>query len=147
MRILLIELISTCKRFIVNAKLRFLGYNIHRTALIESNVVLDKVYPSSLIIGEFTLVARGSVILTHDHHKREVNGDPKRYRTVIGSNCFIGINAIILPGVKVGNHVIIGAGAIVKDDIPDNSIAAGSPARVVKQGIMTRPYGIVIDQL
>lgn len=50
----------------------------------------------------------------------------------IGDECYIGNNAIFLPGVTVGNHCIIGAGAIVSHDIPDNSVAAGVPARVIK---------------
>ena len=41
-------------------------------------------------------------------------------------------NVIILPGVRIGNHSIIGAGAIVSRDIPDNSVAVGVPARVIK---------------
>jgi len=50
----------------------------------------------------------------------------------IGSDVYIGTNVTILPGVKIGNKVIIGAGAVVTRDIPDNSVAAGVPARVIK---------------
>ncbi len=50
----------------------------------------------------------------------------------IGDECYIGNNVIFLPGVTVGNHCIIGAGAIVSRDIPDNSVAVGVPARVIK---------------
>jgi acetyltransferase-like isoleucine patch superfamily enzyme len=50
----------------------------------------------------------------------------------IGNNVFIGINAIILPGVTIGNNVIIGAGSLVNSDIPDNSVVAGIPARIIK---------------
>jgi sugar O-acyltransferase (sialic acid O-acetyltransferase NeuD family) len=51
----------------------------------------------------------------------------------IGSYTFIGTGAIILPNVKIGNNVIIGAGSVVTKDIPDNSLAVGVPAKVVKQ--------------
>ncbi len=51
---------------------------------------------------------------------------------VIGNDVFIGNNVMILPGVKVGSKVIIGAGAVVTSDIPDNSVAVGVPARIVK---------------
>lgn len=53
-------------------------------------------------------------------------------KIIIGNYVYIGIKAIILPGVKIGNNCIIGAGAIVTHDIPDNSIAVGVPARVIK---------------
>ncbi len=50
----------------------------------------------------------------------------------VGDNCYIGNNVIILPGVTIGNRCIIGAGAIVSRDVPDNSVAVGVPARVIK---------------
>ena len=50
----------------------------------------------------------------------------------IGSNVYIGINCTILPGVTIGDNVIVGAGSIVAKDIPSNSVAAGVPARVIK---------------
>ena len=50
----------------------------------------------------------------------------------IGNNVWIGWGAIILKGVNIGENSIIAAGAVVVDDIPANSIAAGSPAIVVK---------------
>lgn len=53
-------------------------------------------------------------------------------KIVVGSNVHIGTNAIIMPGVTIGNNCIIGCGAIVTRDIPDNSIAVGIPARVIE---------------
>ena len=50
----------------------------------------------------------------------------------IGHNVWIGGSVTILPGVTIGNNVTIGAGSVVVKDIPDNSIAAGNPAKVVK---------------
>ena len=50
----------------------------------------------------------------------------------IGSNCWIGAKAVILDGVKIGNGCIIAAGAVVTKSIPDNSVAAGVPAKVIK---------------
>ena len=46
---------------------------------------------------------------------------------------WIGGNVVITPGVKVGNGVVIGAGSVVTKDIPDNCIAAGNPARVIRE--------------
>ena len=51
---------------------------------------------------------------------------------VLGDNVYVGNNVIFLPGVTVGSNVVIGAGAVVSRDIPDNSVAVGVPARVIK---------------
>jgi acetyltransferase-like isoleucine patch superfamily enzyme len=53
-------------------------------------------------------------------------------RITVGDNVYIGINCTLLPGVSVGSNVIIGAGSVVTRDIPDNSVVAGVPARVIK---------------
>lgn len=52
---------------------------------------------------------------------------------VIGDYSFIGTAAIILPKVKIGKNVIVGAGAVVSKDLPDNCVAVGIPAKIIKQ--------------
>lgn len=54
------------------------------------------------------------------------------YPITIGEDCWIGGGAIICPGVTIGNRCIIGAGSVVTKDIPDDSIAVGNPAKVIK---------------
>src|SRR5215831_5007041 len=51
---------------------------------------------------------------------------------VIGYGADIGVNAVILPGVRVGAHAIVGAGAVVTHDVPDYAVVAGIPARVIR---------------
>ena len=51
----------------------------------------------------------------------------------IGSNVWIGGSCVILPGVSIGNNVVIGAGSVVTKDIPDNVCAAGNPCRVIRE--------------
>lgn len=51
----------------------------------------------------------------------------------IGNDVWIGGNCTILPGVTIGNNVVIAAGAVVTKDIPDNCVAGGVPAKVIKQ--------------
>lgn len=58
----------------------------------------------------------------------------------------LGVNAIILPGIKIGNHVVIGAGSVVTKNIESNSLAVGNPARVIKR-IKTEKYGRIIDEI
>ena len=51
---------------------------------------------------------------------------------MIGNDCFIGMNSIILKGTTLGNNVIVGAGSVVHGHFPDNVIIAGNPAKIVK---------------
>ena len=51
----------------------------------------------------------------------------------VGDNVWIGGNTVILPGVTVGSNVVIGAGSVVSKDIPDNTIAAGNPCKVIRE--------------
>ncbi len=53
---------------------------------------------------------------------------------VIGQGSWIGTNSVILPGVTIGRQVVVGAGSVVVESIPDYSVAVGSPARVVSGG-------------
>ena len=61
--------------------------------------------------------------------ERELRGD-----TVIGNDVWIGMEAIILPGVTIGDDAIVGAGAVVTRDVPDGATVAGSPARHIDGG-------------
>lgn len=67
-----------------------------------------------------------------------VNHDPKNIRIVktgeihLKENAWIGARAIILPGVTVGKNAIVGSGAVVTHDVPDNAVVVGSPAKVIK---------------
>ena len=80
-------------------------------------------------------------MLAHDMCRR------LKATTKIGRCCFIGANAIILPGVKIGDEVVVGSGAVVTKDVPSNCIVAGNPAKVIKQGIHTRKYGMIEDKV
>ena len=82
-------------------------------------------------IGSNTLVGDFAVISDDDEHS--IDGGPvRREPIIIGDNVWIGRNALVLPGVTIGDNSVIGAGAVVTTDIPADSIAVGSPARVVR---------------
>lgn len=82
-------------------------------------------------IGDQVTLAAGVHILAHDASTHHQMGYTKIGLVNIGNNVFVGAHSIILPNVKIGNNVIIGAGSMVTRDIPDNSVAAGNPARVI----------------
>ena len=128
-------------------KYRLMGFtNINRSAVLESNLFLDKVFPKGVYIGKNTLVGSHTIILTHEHVKREKMNpkNPWTTNTYIGDNCFIGVRSMILPGVRIGNEVVIGAHTVVTKDIPSNCVAVGNPARIVKTGIKMDEKAILI---
>jgi acetyltransferase-like isoleucine patch superfamily enzyme len=134
-RYIIMEFLSSIIQFYRYHKYRFLGFtNINKSAVLESKLNLDKVNPAGVHIGANTLVASKTTILTHEHVKRDPANslNPWIVDTFIGKNCFIGVGTIILPGVKIGDEVIIGAGSVVTKDIPSNSVSVGNPARVIK---------------
>jgi len=101
---------------------------------MERSLHIDRLYKKGIHIGEHTLVASGSTILSHDHCKR-VDGQPLLIDTYIGKRCFIAVGAMILPGVRIGDEVIVGAGSVVTRDVPSNVVVAGNPARIVRENI------------
>ncbi|MBO5086503.1 MAG: acyltransferase [Paludibacteraceae bacterium] len=109
--------------------------DIDKTARISLRTRLDKTHPRGVHIGAETYIASGAIVFTHDF-SIAMHGD-----TYIGKRCFIGTNAIIMCGVKIGNEVVVGSGAIVTKDVPDNCIVAGNPARIIKTGIKTKKFG------
>lgn len=121
-------------------KLRLKGYNIPYSVIIEGSVILDKLYPRGIHIGENTLVAGRVTILSHDHCKRVNNNQPFLIDTYIGNNCFIAVGAIILPGIKIGDEVIVGAGAVVTKDVPSNCVVAGNPAKIIRENIKMNDF-------
>lgn len=130
-RLFLATIIRKFRVFILRIK----KYDISYSTIIEGTVVLDKLFPEGVHIGKNTLVAGGVVILSHDHCKRVGNNQPYLTHTYIGENCFIAVNAIILPGVKIGDEVIVGAGSVVTKDIPSNTVVAGNPAKIIRKNI------------
>lgn len=92
--------------------------------------------PWIITLGEHVYITDGVKFITHDGATllfRDRVPDLEITKPIkVGSNVYFGNNAVILPGVTIGNNVIVGAGAVVTKDIPDNSVAVGVPARVIK---------------
>jgi acetyltransferase-like isoleucine patch superfamily enzyme len=88
-----------------------------------------------ITIGNNVTITRDVVLLTHDGSTWLMNDEKGRrylYRRIeIGNNIFIGINSIIMPGVKIEDNVIIAAGSIVTKSVPSGVIIAGNPAKII----------------
>ncbi len=119
---------------------RVYGMDIGRDVRISMGARLDKTNPKGVHIGDFTAITSGAAILTHDFVNR-LHTD-----VYIGRNCFIGYGAIVLPGVRIGDSVIVTGNSVVGRDVPSNSIVMGNPARVVESNIVTGPWGIRLDK-
>lgn len=105
---------------------------VGRSTWIGPFVVLDG--SGGLTIGSNCSISAGVQMYSHDSIAWAVSGGVAGYRhcaTVIGDNCYIGPNAVVAKGVRIGNGCIIGAQSLVLADIPDGSKAHGAPCRVV----------------
>ena len=92
-----------------------------------------------VVIEEYVLLGRNVYISDHAHAYEDValpiaeQGINRIAPVTIGHETWLGENAVVLPGVTIGKHCVIGANSVVNRSIPDFSVAVGSPARVVKR--------------
>ncbi len=103
---------------------------------VPTKTLVDEQYPWMIEIGDHVRIAQGAIILTHDYSwyvlKLKTGGVlGSSGKVKIGNNVFIGMNAIITPGVTIEDNVIIGAGSVVTKDCPENAVYAGTPAKKI----------------
>ena len=112
------------------------GFNIQVGENFYSNFNLTILDVNQVIIGDNVMFAPNVSIYTAGHpiHPASRNsgyeyGIPVR----IGNNVWLGGNVVVVPGVTIGNDVVVGAGSVVTRDLPDRVIAAGNPCRVIRE--------------
>ncbi len=112
------------------------GYNIEVGENFYSNhnlVILDA---NKVKFGDNVFIAPNCGFYTAGHpldYETRNKGLEYAKPIEVGNNVWIGGNVVVLPGVKIGDNVVIGAGSIVTKDIPSNSVAVGNPCRVIKE--------------
>lgn len=108
---------------------------------IAENVLVDDytfiMAHESISIGKNTKIAAFCFITDFNHRfdDKKLSIVKQGYvvkPVLIGENVWIGTHCVILPGVTIGDRVVIGAGSIVTKNLPSNSVAVGNPARVIK---------------
>lgn len=87
-----------------------------------------------IIIGKGTYIAPNVGIITANHNVYNLDEHEEGRDVIIGKNCWIGMNSIILPGVILGDRTIVGAGSVVTKSFPEgNVIIAGNPAKIIRK--------------
>lgn len=112
-------------------KLIKMGLTVGKNFNRLNGVILDPSHCWLIKIGDNVTIAPRVHILAHDASTKMFLDYTKIGCVNIGNNVFIGAESVVLPGVTIGNNVIIGANSTVTHNIPDNSVAVGSPARVI----------------
>lgn len=121
-------------RFLKSCGLHFSGVPNY----ISSDVYLDEC--KLITIGVDCVVSKRVVFLTHDYSLttglKAIGKTPEVDKMIVdtitlGNNVFVGLGSTLLPGTNIGDNCIIGAGCVVKGDIPSNSVVIGNPAKVI----------------
>lgn len=135
--------------------LPFNSFSVGANSIIEDFATINNGV-GDISIGEHTMIGRGNVLIGPvnignrvmlapnivisglNHGYEEVNVSPSNQpvttQTInIKDDVWIGANSVITAGVTIGKHAVVGAGSVVTKDVPDFSIAAGNPAKIIKK--------------
>ena len=114
----------------------FGGRHVHFGRQVYANFNLTLVDDTHIYVGDCTMFGPNVVVATAGHpilpELRE-QGYQFNMPVHIGRNCWRGAGVIVLPGVTIGDNVVVGAGSVVTKDLPDNVVAVGNPCRVLRE--------------
>lgn len=112
------------------------GAHVHFGSFIYANSNLTLVDDGHIFVGDRVMFGPNVTVATANHPlEADLRAKGLQYNkdVYIGENAWIGAGVMIVPGVHIGKNAVIGAGSIVTKDIPDNVLAVGNPARVIRQ--------------
>jgi acetyltransferase-like isoleucine patch superfamily enzyme len=134
---LLGNLVRVSPRGVITVLHRWRGVKIGSDCFIDPNAILETAYPENISLGNDVRVTAGAIIMTHikpPHYLRDHELVPTVLKPVfLSDHSFIGVNAVILPGVTVGKAAVVASGAVVTSDVPPFTMVAGNPAKVIKR--------------
>jgi acetyltransferase-like isoleucine patch superfamily enzyme len=113
------------------------GVKIGKGCFIDPSAQLETAYPENIIIGDDVRITAHCVVMTHikaSNYLQDTGLVPVMNRPVIfEDHCFIGVNSVIMPGVRIGRASVVNSGSVVISNVPPYCIVAGNPAKVVKR--------------
>jgi maltose O-acetyltransferase len=107
------------------------GLRLGRDVYVGRSTYIDPGFVWLISIGDETSIGSGVTILAHDFSTNRHIGYSLVAPVSIGRRVSIGANVVVLPGVAIGDEAIIGAGSIVRRDVPSGALVVGNPAAVV----------------
>ena len=112
------------------------GAYVHFGKNVYANFNLTLVDDGHIYVGDYTMIGPNVTIATAGHpilpELRE-KGYQYNMEVHIGKNCWLGSGVVVLPGVTIGDNVVVGAGSIVTKDLPSNVVAVGNPCKVLRE--------------
>jgi len=108
-----------------------MGMRVGKNCSIQPGVVFDYSHCWLIKIGNNVTIAPYAYLLAHDASTKNINNYTKIGNITIEDNVFIGARALIMPGVTIGKNSIVAAGSIVTKSIPEGTIVAGNPAKII----------------
>ena len=114
----------------------FGGAHVHFWKNIYANFNLTLVDDTHIYVGDYTMFGPNVTVATAGHPiLPELREKMYQYNfpVHIGKNCWIGAGVVIVPGITIGDNVVIGAGSVVTKDLPSNVVAVGNPCRVLRE--------------
>lgn len=114
----------------------FGGHHVHFGKKVYANFNLTLVDDTHIYVGDYTMFGPNVVLATAAHPiLPELREKGYQYNAPIhiGKNCWLGAGTIVLPGITIGDHSVIGAGSIVTKDIPSHVVAVGNPCKVLRK--------------
>jgi len=112
------------------------GHHVHMGSDVYVNFNLTLVDDGDIYIGDKVMIGPNVTITTANHPidpTLRARGLQYNKPVHIGTNVWIGANVVIVPGVRIGDNAVIGAGSVVTKDIPGNVVAVGNPCRVLRE--------------
>lgn len=114
----------------------FGGAHVHFGKNIYANFNLTMVDDTHIYVGDYTMFGPNVTVTTAGHPiLPELREQGYQYNAAIhiGRNCWIGSGVMIMPGITIGDNVVIGAGSVVTHDLPSNVVAVGTPCKVLRE--------------